>query len=41
MVIQGLPLSKSSYKRAVNLLKERFGQKQVLIDAHMDALMKI
>lgn len=40
-VIQGLPLSESNYKRAVDLLKERFGQKQVLINAHMDALLKI
>ena len=31
-VIQGLPLSESNYKRAVNLLKERFCQKQVLIN---------
>ena len=36
-----LPLSESNYKRAVDLLKERFGQKQVLINAHMDALLKI
>ena len=40
-VIQGLPLSESNYKRVVDLLKERFGQKQVLINAHMDALLKI
>ena len=40
-VIQGLPLSESNYQRAVDLLKERFGQKQVLINAHMDALLKI
>ena len=30
-VIHGLPLSESNYQRAVNLLKERFGQEQVLI----------
>ena len=40
-VIQGLPLSESNNKRAVDLLKERFGQKQVLINAYMDALLKI
>ena len=40
-VIQGLPLSESNYKRAVDLLKEGCGQKQVLINAHMDALLKI
>ena len=40
-VIQGLPLSESNYKRAVDLLKEHFGEKQVLINAHMDALLKI
>ena len=28
-VIQGLPLSESNYQRAVDLLKECFGQKQV------------
>ena len=39
--IYGLPLSESNYQRAVNLLKERFGQEQVLINAHMDALLKI
>ena len=39
--MQGLPLSESNYQRAVDLLKERFGQKQVLINAHMDALIKI
>ena len=39
--IQGLPLSESNYKRAVILLKECFGQKPVLINAHMDALLKI
>ena len=40
-VIQGLLLIESNYKRAVELFKERFGQKQVLINAHVDALMKI
>jgi len=39
-VILGLPLSESNYQRAVDLLKERFGQKQVLINAHMGALLK-
>ena len=39
--MQGLPLSESNYQRAVDLLKRRFGQKQVLINAHMDALIKI
>ena len=40
-VMQVLPLSESNYQRAADLLKERFGQKQVLINAHMDALLKI
>ena len=40
-VIKGLPLSESNYQRAVDLLKERFRQKQALINAHMDALLKI
>ena len=30
-VMQGLSLSESNYQRAVDLLKERFGQKQELI----------
>ena len=40
-VMQVLPLSESNYQRAADLLKERFGQKQVLINTHMDALIKI
>ena len=40
-VLQSLPLSESNYQRAVDLLNERFGQKQVLINTHMDALLKI
>ena len=32
-VIQGLPLSESNYKTAVDLLEERFRQKQVLTRA--------
>ena len=40
-VIQGLPLSESNNERVVDLLKERFGEKQALINAHMDALLKI
>ena len=38
--MQGLPLSESNYQRAVDLLKERFGQKQVLT-LTWDALLKI
>ena len=34
-------MSESNYKRAIDLHKERFGQKQVLINAYMDALLKI
>ena len=34
-------MSESNYQRAVNLLKERFGQEQVLLNAHIDALLKI
>ena len=40
-VMQDLPLSESNYQTAVDLLKERFGQKQVLINAHKDTLLKI
>ena len=34
-------MSAENYKEAVGLLKEQFGNTQVLISAHLDALIKI
>ena len=39
--IAGLPMTSDNYIKATELLKERFGQKQVLINAHMEALINI
>ena len=39
--IAGLPMTSDNYIKATALLKERFGQKQVLINAHMEALINI
>lgn len=39
--ISGLPLTKENYKKAVDLLKERFGKTQVFINAYMESLSKI
>ena len=39
--IAGLPLTTENYTRAIELLKERFGNKQTLINAHMDELARI
>lgn len=39
--IAGLPLSKDNYAAAVELLQQRFGNKQVIISSHMDSLLKI
>ena len=38
--ISGLPLTNNNYSTAVTLLRDRFGQNQVLINAYMDALIK-
>ena len=38
--ISGLSLSKNNYTQAINLLKERYGNPQVLITAHMESLFK-
>lgn len=37
--IAGLPITSDNYIEATELLKERFGQKQVLINAHMESLI--
>ena len=39
--ISGLTLSSANYKEPVTILTERYGNHQVLISAHMDALLKI
>ena len=40
-VVQGLTLTESNYDSAVGLLQERFGNKQIIISAHMDELTKL
>ena len=40
-VVQGLTLTEANYDSAVELLKERFGNKQTIISSHMDELMKL
>jgi hypothetical protein len=39
--ISGLSLSSENYKEAVSILRDRFGNEQVLISAHMESLLKI
>ena len=39
--IAGLQLTGANYKAALNLLKQRFGQKRIIINCHMENLMKI
>ena len=39
--IQGLTLSESNYKAAVDILHERFGKTQQIISAHMDDLLRL
>ena len=39
--IAGLQLTGANYKAALNLLKDRFGQKRIIINCHMENLMKI
>ena len=40
-VIQGLSLTEANYKHALELLEQRFGQKLIIISAHMDNLVKL
>ena len=40
-VIQGLSLTETNYKYALELLEQCFGQKQIIISAHMDNLLKL
>ena len=39
--ISGLTLSSENYTEAIDVLKDRFGNEQVLISAHMESLLKI
>ena len=39
--ISGLPLTEENYKKAIELLQERFGKPQILTNAYMDSLSKI
>ena len=39
--ISGLPLSGSNYNYAVDLLRKRFGSKQVIISKHIELLMQL
>ena len=39
--ISGLSLTNDNYNEALNLLKNRFGNNQVIISAHMNTLVKL
>ena len=39
--IAGLPLTSANYKGALEILQNRFTQKQVIINAHMDTLLNL
>ena len=38
--VQGLALTDANYKEAVTILQRRFGNRQQIIDKHMDQLLK-
>ena len=40
-VVSGLSLSSDNYQEAVGILKDRFGNEQILISAHMESLLRI
>ena len=40
-LIAGLALTKDNYKVAVDLQRERYGNKQVIISSHMESLLKL
>ena len=40
-MIEGLPLTGENYKKAMELLNERFGNKQAIITSHMNKLLLI
>ena len=39
--VRGLPLTAENYESAESILKKRFVQPQVIIDAHMEGLVKV
>ena len=39
--IRGLPLTAENYEAAKSILKKRFGQPQIIINAHMEGLVKL
>ena len=41
VIISGLALTSENYGEAVKLLRSRYGNKQVLISAHMDKLLNL
>ena len=41
LALEGLTLTKANYQEAVKLLRERFGDEQTIIQAHMDALLAL
>ena len=41
LVIKGLALTEENYKVAIDILKQRYGNTQVVISAHMDEMLKL
>ena len=41
LVIKGLALTEENYQNAIDILKQRFGNTQVIISAHMDEMLKL
>ena len=41
MAISGLQLTLANYDSALEVLKERFTQKQIIINSHMELLLKL
>ena len=39
--IAGLSLTEANYEAALELLKKRYGQRQTIINSHIDAILKI
>jgi len=39
--ISGLSLTESNYKNAIEILTERFGNEQLIISSHMEALLQL
>ncbi len=40
-VIEGLPMTSANYKHSIDLLTERFGQQQKIVNAHMQCLLDL